>query len=665
MSTSNNNNQQRNPNRRRRRNNTNSNNNNNYKQSGYRDSNRQRRRPNQRDSQNTNNNGGNNNQQQRNRQQRKGSYGNNNNNNNTSRGKSWAERRGGGQNNNNGNRQSQRTKQRGPDNQTNNNSYNRQSRVLKQIEKDSQLASPPRFKPLNARQLHQYYKTKRYLKLVEAKTPISRYVKTIDVSIKDRNKEDETYLYDQELQERLRRGNTLIKVVNQNYSIRDLKIGRRGLPKFYDLRAIHLKVLNGEKSMSTFDSKNYRNRLSYYEWRTIIPELEHCLDKNGQISVYMSEKANGENAQVSFVGGFEGPDGAWIDGFWVVCSKNVGLAFRDLDDVEHHFYDSRRFSYARQISKVWLGSIAGIAGKQLANLEVFLQKNTFIGEYCGNKTLQHLVHYKKEEIIFYAVVPKYGSAPCLPFHESESIFKRYGLKSVKIHKKRAKIQKIEILEKTVDNLAHQVARSSVEEMGEGSVVYFEGYNASESPKTRILSICKLKTLDYRYWRKLREKLKNYLLGKLSRKKLLDRFKSECLDLARQGGFKMCYDLNYYIDISEKATEVIEDCFITGEHLRTVYLDFLGLVKKCYDEGDREPTWQERVYFRDKDLNMDRSEDEEDWNGPGGARNGRNGVGGYDDVEEDFGEEEEESGPDDDNRKRLGRLRGIFGVFNDF
>lgn len=52
----------------------------------------------------------------------------------------------------------------------------------------------------------------------------------VDASVKSRMKEDEIYLEDQELQERLRRGNTLLEFVDKNGKL-DYLIARRGMMK--------------------------------------------------------------------------------------------------------------------------------------------------------------------------------------------------------------------------------------------------------------------------------------------------------------------------------------------------------------------------------------------------------------------------------------------------
>lgn len=139
-----------------------------------------------------------------------------------------------------------------------------------------------------------------------------------------------------------------------------------------------------------------------------------------------------------------------------------------------------------------------------------------------------------------------------------------------------------------------MASSSVEERGEGSVVYFECVN-TKTETTTVTGICKLKTLEYRFYRKLREKLKRFLNKNITQDKLLKKFKDECYHLTNQGNHTLVQDFDLYLRFAEKACEVAEACQMQGFQLSSLYLDFLDLVRKC-DEEDRLPTAEEKEHF---------------------------------------------------------------------
>lgn len=58
-----------------------------------------------------------------------------------------------------------------------------------------------------------------------------------------------------------------------------------------------------------------------------------------------------------------------------------------------------------------------------------------------------------------------------------------------------------------------VAKSEIAEEEEGNVLYF--MKRPQTGETTVLSLCKLKTLEYRLFRKMREKLRNFHARDLS------------------------------------------------------------------------------------------------------------------------------------------------------
>lgn len=58
----------------------------------------------------------------------------------------------------------------------------------------------------------------------------------------------------------------------------------------------------------------------------------------------------------------------------------------------------------------------------------------------------------------------------------------------------------------------KTAQSTIAEEEEGSVLYMVKRHREEPKNDEILSLSKLKTLEYRLFRKMREKLRNYVYG---------------------------------------------------------------------------------------------------------------------------------------------------------
>ena len=72
-------------------------------------------------------------------------------------------------------------------------------------------------------------------------------------------------------------------------------------------------------------------------------------------------------------------------------------------------------------------------------------------------------------------------------------------------------------------LYKDTAQKSVDEEGEGAVIYLVG-------EEKVFSLCKLKTLEYRLFRKLREKLKGLLNSKKDFHSIYKSYQRECDDL---------------------------------------------------------------------------------------------------------------------------------------
>ena len=127
---------------------------------------------------------------------------------------------------------------------------------------------------------------------------------------------------------------------------------------------------------------------------------------------------------------------------------------------------------------------------------------TLIGEYIGSPYHQHLVKYSRISLIFYAIVQNSSNAICWPCNKAWSFFKEFNLDVVNI----TSLGCFANYDSLCDNLEttfKKVSKSSISEDEEGNVLYFV------KDEGEVLSIAKLKTLEYRLFRKMREKLRNF------------------------------------------------------------------------------------------------------------------------------------------------------------
>lgn len=104
--------------------------------------------------------------------------------------------------------------------------------------------------------------------------------------------------------------------------------------------------------------------------------LNELLTNNhgGSVTILKTLKANGENAQISFVPEIQS---------WSISSKNVCLLARQDSEIDQN-YNSDRFHFAKLMAHTWFELISNIPSKDLSQLKKDMSGRTLIGEYVGN-----------------------------------------------------------------------------------------------------------------------------------------------------------------------------------------------------------------------------------------------------------------------------------------
>ena len=166
-----------------------------------------------------------------------------------------------------------------------------------------------------------------------------------------------------------------------------------------------------------------------------------------------------------------------------------------------------RYSYAIDFAETWFNLLQErIIDKNL--LEQFIKElgdYTLIGESVGDKKREHILVYKNRDIIFYGIVnnKKLLSENCMPLSKSFDLFKKYNLTYTEIQPSE-KYDSLTDLFSFINTQYDVIFDKSLQESGEGNVVYFScEVNGIES----IQNLGKLKTFEYRFFRKIREKCK--------------------------------------------------------------------------------------------------------------------------------------------------------------
>jgi len=124
-----------------------------------------------------------------------------------------------------------------------------------------------------------------------------------------------------------------------------------------------------------------------------------------------------------------------------------------------------------------------------------------------------MVKYNRKTLVFYAVVDKNSSDICWTHERSLALFHKFGLDSVKIESLGLFDRYDSLCDKLYETFRN-IAKSKIAEEEEGSVLYLtKRHKSGDASKDKVLSLAKLKTLEYRIFRKMREKLRNYYRNK--------------------------------------------------------------------------------------------------------------------------------------------------------
>ena len=127
--------------------------------------------------------------------------------------------------------------------------------------------------------------------------------------------------------------------------------------------------------------------------------------------------------------------------------------------------------------------------------------------------------------------------------------------------------------------------ASMDEEEEGAVMY--AVEKNKKGNRTVLVLWKIKTLEYRLFRKMREKLKQ-LVVKRNKAQLVKRFATESKQLIVD--FAANRALDYYIELFDVACEFIVNKGIGSSVVSNQYVDFLKVVRTCHSK-EIEPTFK--------------------------------------------------------------------------
>ena len=159
------------------------------------------------------------------------------------------------------------------------------------------------------------------------------------------------------------RGNTfLVDLRTQN-----VEMIRRGAKKFFDLSREYIAKNMGEGLGYGGNKKPGEHEIIR---NVIFEKAEQFLSQNsGYITIWNTNKANGENLQISYSRKLDA---------WVIASKNVAMPCRTKSDIG--LYNSDRFHFSKLMAEAWFDFQDRMDPSMISDLKNDLDGKTMIGE---------------------------------------------------------------------------------------------------------------------------------------------------------------------------------------------------------------------------------------------------------------------------------------------
>ncbi len=391
-----------------------------------------------------------------------------------------------------------------------------------------------------------HIKKKKMFQYNNYNSPINN-LELIDIKIAIRYGEDEIYCNDDDVFNNIRRGDCL----TYNKETKKYGIGRIGLIKFFDYK------------------KKYNQNEISLEKRV----LDKVKQSNLPLIAYLTEKANGENFQVSFNNEFQ---------CWIIGSKNVSLAARDEKDLDYYNKnnENNRYNYTLNFAKLWFELLNNNIKDKIEEFKKEMGDHTLIGENVGDLLYQHIKTYNKRDVIFYGIVNNsmYDNEICLPLNKSFKIFKKYNLSYVpnEVSPIYDNFSKLKLY---LDEKYDEILLRNLENGGEGCVVYIA--EVDENGNENVLTLGKLKTFEYRFYRKIREKCKQLRYkNKKSTNYLKNSLRKESEEIIEHLKDKINFD-----DYMNFGDFIIDYNEFDNRDFSNVFANFIEEMKKMYEKKE--------------------------------------------------------------------------------
>jgi hypothetical protein len=406
---------------------------------------------------------------------------------------------------------------------------------------------------MTPKQLVDWSKQNKDLDIKISETPIKGYT-LCDIKVSSKTFEDGLFLNNDEVFNNIRRGNAIASMSIDKTQI--FKYARKGIIKFFD----YMLDYSNNKQQGV----------------RVLGPVKQAFEVGRKVKIYVTEKANGENVQIAF---------EELKGAWVIGSKNVSIIVRDRNDIGWYRHQNKkcneRYNYAISFAELWFDILeTRIINKGLYDDFINdITGYTLCGENIGDLEHQHIKLYEQKDIMFFGMVNNQTSEICEPIPKVNEILSKYGLTVVSSFNVSPEIGSFEEFSKLMEEYYIQVLHASVEKSGEGCVCYI---SEIVEDGEKVISLAKLKTFEYRFLRKIREKTKtNKKRKSLNINNILRNVEEECIDILKEEGVKM--DLKEYLNFAKFIIRVILSVSDIENNIADVYAEFIKEVKRLYEK----------------------------------------------------------------------------------
>lgn len=167
-----------------------------------------------------------------------------------------------------------------------------------------------------------------------------------------------------------------------------------------------------------------------------------------------------------------------------------------------------RYNYWIQIASAWLKIIEHLDN---TNEEIKTQKDdssfhkqlstwTLIGEFVGVQSLQQILNYSSETLIFSSMIDNNNAQDTWMLPEkSIEFWNKWGLRHIPVYRD-GFFETKESLKDSLLTTYHQITSGSIRDYEEGSIAMMILRDSIDSNNDRVLSWSKLKTIEYKVFK---------------------------------------------------------------------------------------------------------------------------------------------------------------------